>query len=88
MRRAWAIVVAVGVVSTGCDNQRITALEGRVTTLEQEHTATRDKLQALLVWINPKPDKTGLYDWLEKVHAKVFPGTSDPVKPAPPPPPF
>lgn len=88
-RRLLLFVVCVAVAATGCDRERVTALEQRVTTLESEHTMTRNKLDSLLVWVNrrPAPD-VGLMNWIDAVHAKVFPASTDPVKPPNPPEPF
>ena len=89
-RRLLLFVVCVTVVGAGCYDQRITALEQRVTTLETEHTKTRKKLDSLLIWANRQSaPNVGLMNWIDSVHAKLWPGgPSDPVKPANPPEPF
>ena len=93
MKRSLMVVLAVGLATTGCASKAtVDALDKRVTVLETDQKATHDKLQALLVWINPHapPAKQdGVYDWMGFVHAKVFPGgPGDPIKPSSPPPPF
>ena len=94
MKRAlMAVVVVVGFGTTGCwaSKSEVDSLEARLAALETAHGQTRDKLQALLVWVNPKsPPGKGLYDWMGDVHKKLWPGggPTDPIKPAPPPPPF
>ncbi len=99
MKRSTLFVLAVAVLVTGCGkDSRVDGLITRVSTLETsldslkvEHTKTREKLQALLKWVNTqKPNSVGLVDWIDEVHHKLWPtgGPSDPVKPAEPPPPF
>ena len=94
MKRALVVAVAViGLGTTGCwpSKSQVDGIEARLAALETAHGQTRDKLQALLVWVNPKtPPGKGLYDWMEAVHMKLGPsgGPTDPIKPAPPPPPF
>jgi len=74
---------------SGCYDARIAALETKVSTLEAEHTQTRAKLQALLLWVNRREaPNVGLVNWIDAVHAKLFPGSGDPSKPSAPPPPF
>ena len=96
MRRALLVVaVASGMIASGCGGgvteSRMAALEARVTTLETDEHATKDKLQALLVWVNHREQpNVGLYDWMGSVQNKLWPtsGPGDPVRPASPPPPF
>ena len=89
MTRRHLRLVLLCLVVTGCYGDRISALEGKVTALEAEHGKTREKLQALLIWVNKRqaPD-VGLVNWIDAVHAKLFPGSGDPPKPSAPPPPF
>ena len=91
MKRSLMVVLAGGLATTACATQAsVDAIDKRVTALETDQKATHDKLQALLLWINPhSPKPDGLYDWMGFVHAKVFPGgPGDPVKPSSPPKPF
>lgn len=97
MKRTVVLVVALVAFGTGCGKDpRVDELQTRVTKLETDYAAlktdhdrTRDKLQALLVWVNTNPNKTGLEDWIGFVHAKLWPGgPSDPVKPGNAPDPF
>ncbi len=88
-RLMLAFLVVLGV--SGCKDSRVDGLIERVTALETAHNATRGKLQELLVWVNHKnPPAVGLYDWMGAVHTKLWPGggPTDPIQPAPPPPPF
>jgi hypothetical protein len=85
------VALAIGIGLSGCYDDEIAALNGRIDTLQARHDSTRQRLQAVLVWINQKsPPDVGLYEWIDSVHKKLWPNQqpSDPVKPAPPPPPF
>lgn len=97
MKRPWfAVSIAAAVFLSGCKDKRVDELVVRVTTLETsldslktEHTKTREKLQALLIWTNKRtPPEVGLVDWIEAVNRKLWPGPTDPIKPSDPPPPF
>ena len=92
MKRQWLVVAALAVTASGCGVSKadFDALAARVTTLETEHTKTRNKLQDLLKWVNHKnPPEMGLYDWINKVTDKLWPsGSGDAVKPPAPPEPF
>lgn len=89
MKRRMLFLVLASSTLTGCYESRVKALETKVATLETEHTKTRDKLQELLLWVNKKePPGVGLVNWIDAVHAKVFPGPGDGSKPPAPPPPF
>ena len=89
MKRRLLCLTLACVSLSGCNDARISALENKVSTLEAEHTKTRDKLQALLLWVNKKEaPNVGLVNWIDAVHAKLFPGPGDPSKPPAPPPPF
>ena len=84
MRRLLALVFVVGITTSGCYGER-------VRQLEEDHAATRRKLDSLLVWVGGKqPPDVDLYDWMDAVHTKLWPasGPTDPVKPSKPPPPF
>ncbi|MEO8621048.1 MAG: hypothetical protein ABI625_08275 [bacterium] len=94
MKRSTMVVVAMALATAGCGGvtkAEYDALEKRVTTVETDQKATRDKLQALLLWVNHKEaPNVGLYDWVGAVHNKLWPanGPGDPIRPSAPPPPF
>ncbi len=95
MKRLAFVVLGACVLASGCKDSRVDPLILRVTELETKHAAlaaehdrTREKLQALLVWVNTKkPDGVGLVDWMATVN-ELCCGPSDPVLPSAPPPPF
>ena len=95
MRRTMLLAVALVAFGSGCKDPRVDALQTRVAKLETDYTAlktehdrTREKLQALLVYVNgKKPPEVDLVDWIDAVHMKLW-GASDPSKPSNPPEPF